>query len=71
MAKMNELSLAEQEALYDEFVEAQKEELRKEGAEELRIEILRELEVQKSRAVTSPQAFGLQIAMVVVEKATR
>jgi hypothetical protein len=71
MAKMNELSIAEQEALYEEYVESQREELRKEGAEELRIEILRELEVQKGRAVTSPQAFGIQVAMVVVEKATR
>jgi hypothetical protein len=71
MGKMNELSLQEQEALYEEYLESQKEELRAEGAEELRLEILRELKVQKSRAVTSPQAFGIEIAMVVVEKANR
>lgn len=71
MGKMNELSLAEQEALYDEYLESQREELRKEGAEELRAEILRGLKEQQLRSTTSNLKFGLIVAEVVVEQATR
>ena len=35
MAKMNELSLVEEEALYDQYVESQREELREEGRKEI------------------------------------
>ena len=68
---MNELSLAEQETLYDEYLESQREELRKEGAEELRLEILRELKHQSSRAVVSGVKIGIETALVVVEQAQR
>lgn len=71
MGKMNELSMAEQEALYDEYVEFQREELRKEGAEELRIEILRELKLQSLKAFTEQHRLGIETALVVVERATR
>lgn len=71
MGKMNELSLAEQETLYDEYLESQREELRKEGAEELRIEILRELKNQSSRAAVSGVKIGIETAIVVVEQAQR
>ena len=68
---MNELSIAEQEAAYEEFVEFQREELRKEGAEELRNEILRELKIQTCKAATEQIRLGLDTAIVVVERATR
>jgi hypothetical protein len=68
---MNELSLAEQEALYDEFIESQREELRKEGAEELRIEILRALKLESFKAFSAQHRLGIDTAMIVVEKATR
>lgn len=35
MGKMNELSLAQEEELYDQFVESQREDLREEGRKEI------------------------------------
>lgn len=71
MGKMNELSLAEQEDAYEAYIESQREDLRNEGAEELRLDILRELKNQSLRAVDKQQKWGLETAIVVVERATR
>jgi hypothetical protein len=66
----NELTDRE-EALYEEYVESQREELRKEGAEELRIEILRLIRQEVARSTTSNMKFGLLVAETVVEQAAR
>lgn len=71
MSKMNELSIEAQEALYDQYIEDQREELRKEGADELRNEILRELKYQSLRAWDTQTRHGIETAIVVVEQATR
>lgn len=71
MSKMNELSIEAQEALYDQYIEEQREELRKEGAEELRHEITRELKEQSLRAWDKQIRHGIETALVVVERATR
>jgi uroporphyrinogen-III synthase len=44
VSKMNALSMDAREADYEDYVEYQRQELRKEGAEELRNEILRSLD---------------------------
>lgn len=71
MSKMNELYLAEQEEYYDQMIEDQREELRKEGAEELRIEITRMLDAVLKRAWTKEVEQGIRTALVIVEQAQR
>lgn len=71
MSKMNELSIAEQEEAYEQMIEYEREEFRKEGAEELRIEILRELEAVSKRAWTKEVQQGINTAIVIAEKAQR
>lgn len=70
MSKMNELSLQEQEAAWDEYVESQRQELRKEGAEELRQDILREIDHEIRRLWDPQQKFGMQVAKVIIERAS-
>ena len=69
MSKMNELSLEQQEASYELFIEAQRDELRSEGAEEMRIEILRAIDAEMIKVWDKQQKFGLQVAKVLVEQA--
>lgn len=66
---MNELSIAEQEAAYEEYIESQRQELREEGAEELRIDILRELDLQVSKAWTQEAKLAFEAAKIVVQRA--
>lgn len=70
MSKMNELSLEQQEASYELFIEAQRNELRQEGAEEMRIEIIRALDAESKRTASKDVAFGLKTAIVVAEQAS-
>lgn len=70
MSKMNELSIEQQEASYELFIEAQRDELRREGAEEMRIEIVRELDVQIRKAWTKDAKLALEAAKIIVERAT-
>lgn len=70
MSKMNELSIAEQESAYEEYVEEQRQELRREGAEEMRIEILRAINEERRRMWDKQQQFGLDVAKVIVEGAS-
>ena len=69
MSKMNQLSIEEQEAAYDSYVEEQRQELRKEGAEELRKDILRQIDEEMRRLWDPQQKFGMQVAKIVVERA--
>lgn len=69
MSKMNQLSIDAQEAAYEEYVEEQRQALRKEGAEELRKDILRELNELVKKAWTNHEKHGYQTAIVVVERA--
>lgn len=69
MSKMNELSLEQQEASYEMFIESQRDDLRSEGAEEMRIEILRAIDAEMLKVWDSQQKFGLQVAKVLVEQA--
>lgn len=41
MSKMNELSIDAQETLYEEYIESQRDELRREGGKEVVLELLR------------------------------
>lgn len=68
---MNQLSLAEEEAVYELYLEDQREALRKEGAEELRIEILRKLREQHKRVWSKPLQIGIETAILITERATR
>ena len=70
MSKMNEMSIDEQETAYSEYVEEQRQELRKEGAEELRQTILRELNSLKIKAWTSQERIAYDAAMIIVERET-
>lgn len=69
MSKMNQLSIEEQEAAYDSYVEEQRQELRKEGAEELRNDIMRELEYSIAGATDDGVRYGLVVAMEYVKRA--
>lgn len=69
MSKMNELSRDEQETLYEQYLEDQRNELRIEGAEAIKVEILRLLSEQERRAWTPEIRQGIRTAMVVVESA--
>lgn len=69
MSKMNMLSIEEQEQAYDEYLEFQRQELRKEGAEELRKAILADIEYEMRRLWDPQQKFGMQVAKVVIESA--
>lgn len=69
MSKMNELSIEQQEASYEMFIESQRDELRSEGAEEMRIEILRAIDAEMLKVWDKQQKFGLQVAKVLVEQA--
>lgn len=70
MSKMNELSIEDNMAAYEDYIESERQELRKEGAEELRKDILRELESYANRAWTSEIKQGLLTAAVIVEQAS-
>lgn len=69
MSKMNELSLEEQYAAYEQYIEEQRQELRREGAEELRAEILREIEAQLPKMWDPNGKHGLNTAKVIVTRA--
>jgi hypothetical protein len=69
MSKTGEEYMNIMEDKYEEFVEEQRQVLRKEGAEELRQDILRELTTLVSKAWTSQEKHGYQTAIVVVERA--
>jgi hypothetical protein len=69
MSRMNEMSIDEQETVYAEYVEEQRQELRKEGAEELRKDILRELDDMKKTAWTAQEKIAYEAAKIVVERA--
>lgn len=69
MSRMNEMSIDEQETAYAEYVEEQRQELRKEGAEELRKGILRELDDMKKTAWTAQERIAYEAAKIVVERA--
>ncbi len=60
---------SEQEALYEEYLEDERNGYRREGAEELRIEILRQLSELERRAWTTEIRQGIRTAIVVVESA--
>jgi coproporphyrinogen III oxidase-like Fe-S oxidoreductase len=68
---MKNLLIEQQEAVYEQYVEEQREELRNEGAEELRMDILRELKNQSLRAFDKNVKLGIEAAIVVVERANR
>jgi hypothetical protein len=68
MSKTGEEYMNTIEDKYEEFVEEQRQVLRKEGAEELRQEILTELNALVKRAWTSHEKHGYQTAIVVVER---
>ena len=70
MSKMNELSIDEQETLYEQYLEDQNNVFRREGAEELRADILRQLGELERRAWTSEIQQGIRTAIVVVESAS-
>lgn len=70
MSKMNELSIDEQETLYEQYLEDQNNALRREGAEELRVDILRQLGELERRAWTREIQQGIRTAIVVVESAS-
>jgi len=69
MSKTGEEYMNIMEDKYEEFVEEQRQVLRKEGAEELRQDILRELNTLVNKAWTSQEKHGYQTAIVVVERA--
>lgn len=70
MSSMKELWEEQRhEAAIDEYIESEKQDLRKEGAEEMRIEILRALQEYVGRAWTPEIKHGLQTAIVIVEQA--
>jgi hypothetical protein len=71
MGMMKNIALEQQEALYEEFLESQREDLRKEGAEELRIEILRVLQQESKKTWSKQIQLGIETAIVVVEQANR
>jgi hypothetical protein len=60
---------SEQEALYEEYLEDERNAYRREGAEELKIEILRQLSELERRAWTTEIRQGIRTAIVVVESA--
>jgi hypothetical protein len=70
MSKTGEEYMNTIEDKYDEFVEEQRDVLRKEGAEELRQDILRQLNDLVKKAWTSHEKHGYQTAIVVVERTT-
>lgn len=70
MSKMNELSLEEQEQAYEAYVEAQRQDLRLEGAEELRQDILREIDKEMRRLWDPQQKFGMGVAKIIIERAS-
>lgn len=70
MSKMNEMSIDNQETLYEQYLEDQNNALRREGAEELRADILRQLDSLERRAWTPEIRQGLRTAVVVVESAS-
>lgn len=69
MSKMNELSIDEQETLYEQYLEDQRNELRLEGAEAIKADILRQLSELERRAWSSEVGATIRTAMVVVESA--
>lgn len=70
MSKMNELSIDDMENAYEEHIEEQRKELRKDGAEELRQSILHELDALKIKAWTSQERIAYDAAMIVVKRTT-
>jgi hypothetical protein len=69
MGKMNALSLAEQEALYEQHEESQREELREEGRKEVlgRIEYqLNKLHWQYLQALELEKANGVFLALQMI-----
>ena len=70
MSKMNDLSIDEQETLYEQYLEDERNALRREGAAELKVEILRQLDQLERRAWTPEIKQGIRTAIVVVESAT-
>lgn len=70
MSKMNDLSIDEQETLYEQYLEDERNALRREGAAELKAEILRQLDQLERRAWTPEIKQGIRTAIVVVESAT-
>lgn len=70
MSNSKEDYMAQVEADYDLYVESQKQELRKEGAEELRIDILRQIESEMYRLWDPQSKFGMQVAKVIIERAS-
>jgi hypothetical protein len=69
MSSTNELSRDEQETLYEEYLEDQRNGLRLEGADALKAEILRQLSELERRAWTTEIRQGIRTAIVVVESA--
>lgn len=70
MTNNQDLSIEEQEALYDQYLEDQNNAFRREGAEELRTDILRQLGELERRAWTKEIQQGIRTAIVVVESAS-
>ena len=69
MTKTKEQYMEQIEADYADYVEAQNQALRKEGAEELRNDILRNLEAAKAFASTET-LFAFDKAISYVKRAT-
>ena len=70
MSKTGEEYMNIMEDKYDEFVEEQRQVLRKEGAEELRKSILNELTGLKNRAWTAQEKIAYDASMIIVERTT-
>lgn len=69
MSKMSQEYDDAQHEAYSEYVEAQRQELRKEGAEEMRKEILRLIDAEFIRAWTAETRHGMMTAKVLAERA--
>jgi hypothetical protein len=58
------------EEAYSQYMEAQRQELRLEGAEEMRKEILRLIDAEFIKAWTAETRHGMMTAKVLAERAT-
>lgn len=67
MSKMNELSNEEQALAFEQMVEAERNELRQEGAEELRFEIRRVLRTHMEYEPDGLYLKGMAKALAIIE----